>query len=123
MRQLRKPKRKMKMERTNQTRLGSATMGLTSQRSPSTVQKSPEVVSCIGSMINRAQEHNEALRRLVDRTRDIGDRMFGGMPQDGKNGAEAGGPSNALGMLETQLIIGEQIACTLLSEIQRLEVL
>jgi hypothetical protein len=71
-------------------------------------------VSCIASMINRAQEHNQALARLIERTQTIGDRLFGGQPQNTKDGKDGVGPSNSLGVLETQLMIGEQLACRLL---------
>jgi hypothetical protein len=119
MRKLHKPKgRKVKMvikERLN-PRVGVY--------GGSPVQVDPPPPSCIAGMINRAQEHNEALARLVDRTRTIGDRMFGGQPRDSsKDPKDTGGPTNALGVLETQLMVGENLACILLGEIQRLEVL
>lgn len=126
MRKLRKPK-KGKAKVSYQTDKTSASMVLGGQQREAqemgmAVNRAPETVSYIASMINRSQEHNQSLSRLIERTRSIGDRMFGGTSES-KTENDKGGPTNALGVLETQLMIGEQLACILLGEIQRLEVL
>lgn len=87
------------------------------------VEAMPQQISCISGMINRAQEHNEALSRLIERTRTVADRVFGEQPNTPKESKDSGGPANSLGVLEYQLMVGEQLACVLLSEIQRLEIL
>lgn len=76
----------------------------------------------IDRLIGRSSEHNEMLSRLIDRTRSIGDRMFGGNAEK-EFGKDGGGPSNALGALESNIAIGEELATRLLEQISRLEVL
>lgn len=88
----------------------------------SPVDAIPVVQSCISSLINRAQEHNEALGRLIQRTQTTADRMFGGRPES-KSDSLKGDSSSALGALEYHLMMAEQLATILLGEIQRLEVL
>lgn len=114
----------------NYSKGGGIFLGSTvqSRGGPVEAQVDPPQPSCIAGMINRAQEHNEALNRLIDRTRTIGDRMFGGQPRDSSKepkdtGKDTGGPTNSLGVLEAQLMAGESLACVLLGEIQRLEIL
>lgn len=84
-------------------------------------QPSPPV-SCISQLINRAQEHNEALGRLIQHTQTTADRMFGCRPES-KSDSLKGYPSGALRALEYHLMMAEQLATILLGEIQRLEVL
>lgn len=79
-------------------------------------------ISCIDSFIGRAQEHNDMLRRLIERTKTVADRMLGGQPEE-KDGSGQSGPINLLGVLETALMTSEILATKLLEQISRLEVL
>lgn len=89
---------------------------------PVIAKEQPIPISCIDSLIGRAQEHNEMLYRLISRTKTVADRMFGGQPEE-KDGSGQAGPSNMLGVLETALMTSEILATKLLEQISRLEVL
>jgi hypothetical protein len=126
VRKLRKIKRGkakvINIRNSNPSMLGVAQQatGLMSTKAMDTQQ--PPTPSCISQLINRAQEHNEALGRLIQRAQTTADRMFGGRPES-KSDSLKGDPSSALGALEYHLMMSEQLATILLSEIQRLEVL
>jgi len=96
--------------------------GLVSGQVATRVESNPPTVGCIDGFIGRTQEHNQMLARLIERTQAVGDRMFGGRPEE-KDGADQAGPSNMLGILETALMTSEQLATRLLEQISRLEVL
>lgn len=104
----------------------TAGMVLGGQRSMATrtvdAPPAPAPISFIDSFIGRAQEHNDMLRRLIERTKVVGDRMFGGQPEE-KDGSGQSGPINLLGVLETALMTSEILATKLLEQISRLEVL